>query len=138
MKRFKIQLGFALMLFLFLPALVSATTYVFPYEGFRYTVQSETETVLTQTNLSEHETFIKGLGTDVEAVLANYIANGIIMEVIPEDGGQIAVSVMNDPYLNAGKAFDELTDEEKKKLIERLRKAGCMKAASCGTGSPGQ
>ena len=137
MKRFKIQLGFALMLFLFLPALVSATTYVFPYEGFRYTVQSETETVLTQTNLSEHETFIKGLGTDVEAVLANYIANGIIMEVIPEDGGQIAVSVMNDPYLNAGKAFDELTDEEKKKLIERFEESGLYESCELRDGQPG-
>lgn len=29
-------------------------TYVFSYEGFRYT-QRENETVLTQTNLDEHE-----------------------------------------------------------------------------------
>ena len=35
-------------------ALAQTATYVFPYEGFRYT-QREDETVLTQTNLSEHE-----------------------------------------------------------------------------------
>ena len=67
-------------------------TYVFSYEGFRYT-QRENETVLTQTNLGEHEDLLHNLGTTKEAVLASYIASGIVMEVIPDDGGQIAVSV---------------------------------------------
>ena len=38
-------------------ALAQQTTYVFPYEGFRYT-QNEGETVLTQTNLGEHAALI--------------------------------------------------------------------------------
>ena len=67
-------------------------TYVFPYEGFRYT-QKEDEAVLTQTNLDEHEQLISALGTTPEAILASYMASGIVMEVIPDDGGQIAVSV---------------------------------------------
>jgi len=67
-------------------------TYVFPYEGFRYT-QKDTETVLTQTNLDEHEELISALGTTPEAILASYMASGIVMEVIPQSGGQIAVSV---------------------------------------------
>ena len=68
------------------------STYVFPYEGFRYT-QKENESVLTQTNLDEHEALIHSLGTTQEAILASYMASGIVMEVIPDDGGQIAVSV---------------------------------------------
>jgi len=73
-------------------ALAQEATYVFPYEGFRYT-QKENETVLTQTNLQEHEALISALGTTQEAILASYMASGIVMEVIPQDGGQIAVSV---------------------------------------------
>ena len=60
-------------------ALAQTATYVFPYEGFRYT-QREDETVLTQTNLSEHEELLKSLGTSSEAVLASYVASGIVME----------------------------------------------------------
>lgn len=73
-------------------ALAQNATYVFPYEGFRYT-QKDNETVLTQTNLHEHEALIDQLGTTKEAILASYMASGIVMEVIPEDGGQIAISV---------------------------------------------
>ena len=73
-------------------ALAQEATYVFPYEGFRYT-QNENETVLTQTNLDEHEALISSLGTTQEAILASYMASGIVMEVIPENGGQIAISV---------------------------------------------
>jgi len=73
-------------------AVAQETTYVFPYEGFRYT-QKENETVLTQTNLDEHDALISALGTTQEAILASYMASGIVMEVIPDDGGQIAVSV---------------------------------------------
>jgi len=84
----------ALIVFGVLPAAAQEATYVFPYEGFRYT-QKENETVLTQTNLNEHEDLIAQLGTTKEAILASYIASGIVMEVIPQDGGQIAVSVAN-------------------------------------------
>lgn len=70
----------------------AGTTYVFPYEGMRYT-QGAGETVLTQTNLDDHAELIGQLGTTKEAILASYIASGIVMEVIPDDGGQIAVSV---------------------------------------------
>lgn len=73
-------------------ALAQEATYVFPYEGFRYT-QKENETVLTQTNLDEHAELIASLGTTKEAILASYMASGIVMEVIPESGGQIAIGV---------------------------------------------
>ena len=84
-------------------ALAEGATYVFPYEGFRYT-QRENETVLTQTNLDEHLDLIEQLGTTEEAVLSSYIASGIVMEVFPADGGQIAVSVAD-----AGD-FDDVMD----------------------------
>ena len=90
-------------------ALAQTATYVFPYEGFRYT-QREDETVLTQTNLSEHEELLKSLGTSSEAVLASYVASGIVMEVIPNDGGQIAVSVTDAGKFGDVKDMDELTD----------------------------
>ena len=75
-------------------AAAQEATYVFPYEGFRYTQKAD-ETVLTQTNLDAHESLIAQLGTTKEAILASYMASGIVMEVIPADGGQIAVSVAN-------------------------------------------
>ena len=90
MKRQACMLLCAAMLALSADALAQTATYVFPYEGFRYT-QRENETVLTQTNLSEHEELLKSLGTSSETVLASYVASGIVMEVIPDDGGQIAI-----------------------------------------------
>ena len=93
-------------------ALAQTATYVFPYEGFRYT-QREDETVLTQTNLSEHEELLKSLGTSSEAVLASYVASGIVMEVIPNDGGQIAVSVTDAGKFGDVKDMDELTQEQR-------------------------
>ena len=54
-------------------AMAQEATYVFPYEGFRYT-QKENETVLTQTNLGEHSELIAQLGTTKEAILASYMA----------------------------------------------------------------
>ena len=85
-------LAAALLLLCSPAALAREATYVFPYEGFRYT-QKENETVLTQTNLDEHQELIAQLGTTKEAILASYMASGIVMEVIPEDGGQIAIGV---------------------------------------------
>ena len=97
-------------------ALAQTATYVFPYEGFRYT-QREDETVLTQTNLSEHEELLKSLGTSSEAVLASYVASGIVMEVIPNDGGQIAVSVTDAGKFGDVKDMDELTQEQRQQLL---------------------
>ena len=105
MKRQACMLLCAGLLALGAGALAQTATYVFPYEGFRYT-QREDETVLTQTNLGEHEALLKSLGTSSEAVLASYVASGIVMEVIPDDGGQIAVSVTD-----AGK-FADVQDME--------------------------
>lgn len=91
-------------------ALAQEATYVFPYEGFRYT-QKENETVLTQTNLGEHEELIASLGTTSEAILASYMASGIVMEVIPQDGGQIAVSVTDAGEFADVQKMDSISDE---------------------------
>ena len=95
---------------LFGAAAAQEATYVFPYEGFRYT-QKENEIVLTQTNLGEHEALIASLGTTREAILASYMAGGIVMEVIPESGGQIAVSVTDAGAFADVKKMEEITDE---------------------------
>ena len=78
MKKRATALLLGMMLLLGACAAAQETTYVFPYEGFRYT-QKENETVLTQTNLHEHEEMIAALGTTREAILASYMASGIVM-----------------------------------------------------------
>ena len=76
----------AALLMLTVSCALAQNTYVFPYEGIRYT-QQDGETVLTQTNLGEHAALIESLGTTPDAILASYMASGIVMEVIPEGGG---------------------------------------------------
>ena len=104
-------------------ALAQTATYVFPYEGFRYT-QREDETVLTQTNLSEHEALLESLGTNSEAVLASYVASGVVMEVIPDDGGQIAVSVTDAGKFADVNDMDELTDERRLAFLAQFEMSG--------------
>ena len=115
-------------------ALAQTATYVFPYEGFRYT-QREDETVLTQTNLSEHEELLKSLGTSSEAVLASYVASGIVMEVIPNDGGQIAVSVTDAGKFGDVKDMDELTQEQRLSFLAQFEMSGLYE--TCGLLEPG-
>ena len=91
-------------------ALAQEATYVFPYEGFRYT-QKGNEIVFTQTNLDEHSERIAQLGTTKEAILASYMASGIVMEVIPEGGGQIAISVADAGAFADVKRMNELGGE---------------------------
>ena len=98
-------------------------TYVFSYEGFRYT-QRENETVLTQTNLDEHEDLLHDLGTTKEAVLASYIASGIVMEVIPDDGGQIAVSVTDAGSFADVKNMSDLSDERRLSFLAQFEMSG--------------
>ncbi|MDO5300407.1 MAG: hypothetical protein Q4F18_13335 [Clostridia bacterium] len=106
-----------------LSAMAESATYVFPYEGFRYT-QQENETVFTQTNLDEHEELIQSLGTTKEAVLASYIASGIVMEVIPDEGGQIAISVADAGDFASVNDMDELSDEELERFARQFADSG--------------
>ncbi|MBE5800018.1 MAG: hypothetical protein E7321_08735 [Clostridiales bacterium] len=111
MKKRAMALLLCAMAFLFAAgALAQGATYVFPYEGFRYT-QKESETVLTQTNLHEHEDLIAALGTTQDAILASYMASGIVMEVIPQEGGQIAVSVADAGAFSDVKWMSEIGEE---------------------------
>ena len=123
MKRQACMLLCAGLLALGAGALAQTATYVFPYEGFRYT-QREDETVLTQTNLGEHEALLKSLGTSSEAVLASYVASGIVMEVIPDDGGQIAVSVTDAGKFGDVKDMDELTQEQRLSFLAQFEMSG--------------
>ena len=116
-------------------ALAQQTTYVFPYEGFRYT-QNEGETVLTQTNLSEHADLIASLGTTQEAVLAGYMASGTVMEIIPEDGGQIAVSVVSAGAFSEIQSMDEMSDEQLEQLREQFEESGLYDACELTRTSP--
>lgn len=123
-------------LFLLVPVFALAATYVFPYEGFRYTQQSN-ETVLTQTNLQDYTAFLGELGTDMDTVLANFKSNGIVMQVIPENGGQISISVTDNPYLNDERSFDELSTEEKNSLLESFEASGIYENCDLLDSMPG-
>lgn len=100
-----------------------AATYVFPYEGFRY-AQGDGETVLTQTNLDQHEAFIESLGTTKDAILASYLASGIVMEVIPSDGGQIAVSVVDAGAFSDVDDMSALDDERLTAFVSQFEESG--------------
>lgn len=111
MKKWAAALLLGAMMLAAAAACAQGTTYVFPYEGFRYT-QKDAETVLTQTNLHEHEELIAALGTTKEAILASYMASGIVMEVIPDEGGQIAVSVTDAGEFADVKRMEKISDEK--------------------------
>lgn len=111
-------------------------TYVFSYEGFRYT-QRENETVLTQTNLDEHEDLLHDLGTTKEAVLASYIASGIVMEVIPDDGGQIAVSVTDAGSFADVKNMSDLSDERRLSFLAQFEMSGLYETCAFVDTTPG-
>ena len=104
-------------------------TYVFPYEGFRYT-QKENETVLTQTNLADHEALIASLGTTKDAILASYMASGIVMEVIPEGGGQIAVSVTDAGEFSDVMRMDAISEEELAAFERQFAQSGLYESCS--------
>ena len=110
-------------------ALAAQNTYVFPYEGLRYT-QQEGETVLTQTNLAEHADLIASLGTTADAILSSYMAAGIVMEVIPQDGGQIAVSVADAGAFAGAGDMAALSEEELAAFLAQYEDSGLYEDVS--------
>lgn len=116
-------------------AMAQEATYVFPYEGFRYT-QKENEIVLTQTNLSEHEELLVSLGTTREAVLASYMASGIVMEVIPQDGGQIAVSVADAGAFADVQQMDGISAERLEAFRAQFEESGMYESVGLTQTSP--
>ncbi|MBP3655810.1 MAG: hypothetical protein J6K32_03855 [Clostridia bacterium] len=135
MKHLAAALLIAALLIGAMPALAQEATYVFPYEGFRYT-QKAGETVLTQTNLDEHEALIESLGTTKEAILASYIASGIVMEVIPQDGGQIAVSVVSAGGFKDVMDMAELNDERLAAFAAQFEESGLYESCSLISTTP--
>lgn len=97
-------------------------TYVFPGDGFRYT-QMEDETVLTRSNLAQHQELITSLGTTADAIRASYAASGIVMEAIPRAGGQIALSVAMAEESDAAEMKD-LDDNGRDALLARFQESG--------------
>lgn len=91
MKRFVCL--FALLTLLSAPALAEddALTYVFPFDGVRYTAAAD-ETVLTQENLAEHADFLAAQGTTPETVQAGFAAAQTVLESYT-DAGQVSLSV---------------------------------------------
>ncbi len=73
--------------------------FVFPYEGFRLAAAPDWR-VLTQHNLAEHTEFLSALGTSEDAMLASFQAEHVVMEILPEAGGQITLAIVSDAGLN--------------------------------------
>ena len=121
---------------LMMGAVASAqTTYVFPYEGFRYT-QQEDEIVLTQTNLDSHAELIDSLGTTADAMLASYMARGVAMEVLGEDGGQIAVSVLDAGDFADVQAMSEMTAERLEAFRAQFEQSGLYDSCAVAQTEP--
>ena len=135
MKKRVMALVLGMLMLLSACAAAQETTYVFPYEGFRYT-QRETETVLTQTNLHEHEELIAALGTTREAILASYMASGIVMEVIPQDGGQIAVSVTDAGAFANVQRMENITDEQLAAFKAQFEESGLYESVTLTKTTP--
>ena len=125
----------ALLLALCPCALAQGATYVFSYEGFRYT-QGDAETVLTQTNLAQHEELIESLGTTKEAILASYIASGIVMEVLPDGGGQIAVSVADAGAFADVDDMDALSAEQLAAFAAQFADSGLYESCEIADTDP--
>ena len=124
----------ALSLLLCLPALWAAgESYVFRSAGFRYTERAG-DTVLTATNLEKHADLLAQLGTDAAAVQAGYAAAGIVMEVFPEDGGQISVSVA--PAGAEAQEMDGLDAAAREALADRFRDSGLYEECGWAEGMP--
>ncbi len=73
--------------------------FVFPYEGFRLAAATDWR-VLTQHNLAEHADFLASLGTSEAAMLASFQAERVVMEILPDAGGQITLAIVSDAGLN--------------------------------------
>ena len=116
-------------------AVAQSTTYVFPYEGLRYT-QQEGETVLTQTNLSENAELIASMGTTPDAILASYIASGIVLEVIPDAGGQIAVSIAGAGEYAHVDSMEDLGDKELAAFAAQFEESGLYESVALTQTSP--
>lgn len=116
-------------------ALAQNTTYVFPYEGLRYT-QQEGETVLTQTNLKENAALIEAMGTTPDAILASYMASGIVLEVIGQEGGQIAVSIADAGAFSGVKAMDAMSEEELAAFAAQFEESGLYESVSIAESTP--
>lgn len=116
-------------------ALAAQNTYVFPYEGLRYTQQAG-ETVLTQTNLDDHADLIASLGTTQEAILASYMSAGIVMEVIPDQGGQIAVSVADAGDFADVRNMNELSEDELSAFAAQFEESGLYESVSLTKTAP--
>ena len=135
MKKWSIALLLCVLVFTCAAACAQNTTYVFPYEGLRYT-QQEGETVLTQTNLEENAALIASMGTTPDAILASYMASGIVLEVIPEAGGQIAVNIADAGAYAGVKAMDKLSEKELASFAAQFEESGLYESVSLTKTTP--
>ena len=102
--------------------------YVFRNAALRYAAR-DGDTVLTAANLSGYANFLSQLGTDAETVGAYYAASGIVMEVYPEGGGQIAVSMTDGSPVSEKAEASALAPEEREAMLNRFLESGLYESA---------
>lgn len=128
MKRKSLRVLTCLLLLLFAGAAGEQRQYVFRNAGLRYTVPGG-DVVLTASNLKENAAFLSQLGTDEKTVAAHYAASGIVMEVYPQGGGQIAVSVTDAPPDTEETEISSMSAEEREAFLNRFAESGLYGSA---------
>ena len=112
-----------------------ALTYVFPYEGFRFTAETG-ERVLTQQNLAEHAELLSELGTTPEVMLSSFIASQTVMEVLPEKGGQFALSVASAGDFAAFQSVARMDEADRQSFLAMFSSSGMYEDVSWSEGVP--
>lgn len=105
-----------------------ALTYVFPYEGLRYTA-AEGETVLTQENLAQHADFLKAQGTTPDTVYASFAANQTVMEIFAPNA-QLALSVAQTQEFRPDAGSARMDDARRAEFLDSFAASGLYESAA--------
>ncbi|MCR4708305.1 MAG: hypothetical protein K5746_10225 [Clostridiales bacterium] len=129
MKRSGLWILLCLMFCVIVGAAAEGTEYlVFRSAGLRYRIQ-EDERVLTAANLNRYEDFLSQLGTDAETVAAYYAESGIVMDVYPDNGGQISVAVTDATALTEVAEISQFSEEGRIAFVDRFSESGLYDSA---------
>lgn len=131
MKRFVCL--FVLLSLLSAPALAQedAPTYVFPFDGVRYTAAAG-ETVLTQENLSDYADFLAAQGTSPETVKAGFSAAQTVLESY-SDAGQVSLCVGESPDFRLDISVARMDEARRAQFLASFADSGLYDQADWST-----
>ena len=105
------------------PALGEPASYAFPREGLRLYLPGDW-LVLSQSNLKDREQEIKDLGTTAEALAANFLNTGTLLEAFTPEGGQLRVQRQPRPEGFAATDAYLMTAEQREDFLLKMASAG--------------